>query len=138
MPPRRPPIAGRAASTTGHGGKRPGAGRKRSALDDDLLARLGEPPIGKPLKLARWYQDAISILTHELLKGRNVKKLLEAVRQSSAAAARVLPHDIMYQAQKILESDERELKDASAGAAVVDRKGDRVAQRAKSVRRDPT
>lgn len=124
------------STKAGRGGARAGAGRKRSDISD-IRAQLGPVPVGKPLKLVRWYADLIALLTDAQLAGRPVKKHLEMVRASSGASARLLPPDIIYEAQKRLDRDERELKESAGGGAVTTRKEDDVAQRARAVRRDP-
>lgn len=111
-------------------------GRPRSALPQEILDRLGPAPIGQPLKLARWFTNAIALLTEGVIAGKPWGTMLETVRASAGAAGRVLPHDVIFEAQRRLDADARELKDASAGGRVVARKDADVAQRTGPVRRD--
>lgn len=126
------------AKPKAHGGKRRGAGRPRSALPEEVSKRIGKAPIGKPLALARWYQDAIAALTELCLEGRPFVKQLELVRASAGAAGRVLPHDIIYTAGERLDRDERDLGQSSSGAPMTSRQEDHVVARARAVRRDST
>lgn len=103
------------------------------------MARIGDPPIGKPMQLAIWYQNAITVLTGELLKGKDVGKLLESVRASSGAVARAMPLNVIHAAGVRLDEDEREMNDDVGAAGTVERKDDHVAQQhARAVRRDPS
>lgn len=101
-----------------------------------MLKRLGPAPIGEPLKLARWFTNAIALLTELVLQGKPFKTQLEMVRASSGAAGRVLPHDVIFEAQRRLDADARDMKDAGAGGRVVARKDADVSQRTGPVRRD--
>lgn len=85
-----------------HNGKR---GRKRSALPPALLSKLGPIPIGKPLKQARWWQDAIGVVTLGVLEGQPWRKLLEQVRASAHAVGRSLSHEIVFEAARVVEED---------------------------------
>lgn len=126
------------ATTTKHGGARKGAGRKRSDIAD-ILKLVGAVPVGEPLKLVRWYANLIALLTEALLSGRPVKKHLEAARASSTASARLMPPDIIYEAQRLLDADEREVKSDGDGPALVDRKDEaHVAKRTGAIRRNPS
>lgn len=120
------------------GGKRAGAGRKPTALSDDLLAQIGPAP-DKPLDQSRWYTRATIVLTDAYLRGGGprVLKMLNQVRISAGAASKVLPHDIVFEAQRRLARDEAEIKNDAGGADVTRRGADDVAQRARAVRRDP-
>lgn len=124
------------AATKARGGKRKGAGRPRSALPVEVAERIGKAPIGKPLALARWYQDMIAALTELCLEGKPFAKQLELVRASAGAAGRVLPHDIIYTAGERLDRDERDLGQSSSGAPLTSRQEDHVVARARAVRRD--
>jgi hypothetical protein len=99
-------------------------GRPRSALPQEIAERLGAPPIDKPLDLARWYQSGIALLTWEVTKGRPYAKLLETFRASAGAAGRVLPHDILFEAARILAADGDNLKSTDRGPALVKREND--------------
>lgn len=127
-----------ARTKNGHGGRRKGAGRKAGALSQELLDKIGPAPM-KPLDQARWYTRAIAVLSEAVMSGAGptARRMLEMMRASSAAAARVLPHDIVFAAQRKIDKDDADMKDADGGGAVVNRKDDHVAQRASAIRRDP-
>lgn len=119
------------------GGKRKGSGRKVSKLPRELLDQLGPIPIGDPLGQARWWTNAIGILTLGVLEGQPWKDLLETVRASAGAAGRVLPHDIMFEAARIVQQDEKNMK--GTGGAVPTKRSEDVGQgRTSASRRDPT
>jgi hypothetical protein len=102
-------------------GKSRRTGRPRSALPADVAKKLGPAPLGQPLKLARWFTDAIAILTQLVMEGRPYITMLETVRASAGAAGRVIPHDIMYQAHAILKADADNMRVTSVGAVPVKR-----------------
>lgn len=120
-----------------HGGKRKGSGRKVSKLPPEILDQLGSIPIGDPLGQARWWTNAIGILTLGVLEGKAWKELLETVRASAGAAGRVLPHDIVFEAARILQQDDKNMK-GTGGAEPSKRKESRVAGGTVASRRDPT
>lgn len=79
-------------------------------LPREMLAQLGPAPIGNPIKLARWYTSALALLTQRRLAGHTrIDKLAQEVRANAAAAAKVLPHDIIFSAAKVVRDDEDEL-----------------------------
>lgn len=125
------------AKAKSRGGKRKGAGAKRSALPRELMDRLGPPPLGQPLKLARWFTDAIAMLTQLVMEGQPYASMLETVRASAGAAGRVLPHDIIYEANKRLRDDEKDLAQTTNGARVIAREDDHVTWSAGASRRGP-
>jgi hypothetical protein len=128
-----------AAAKRAHGGKRKNAGRPRSVLPEELVKRIGKAPLGKPLRMARWYQDLIAALTELcVLEGRQFTKQLELVRASAGAAGRVLPHDIIYTAGERLDRDERDMGQSAGGGSLTSREEDNVVARSRAVRRDPS
>lgn len=122
------------------GGAREGAGRKRSILPPELLEAIGTAPLGKPLQLARWYTNLIAALTEGIVfHGKPWTKLLETVRASAGAAGRVLPHDIVYEAQRILNADAKDLAKNTSGPTPAKREesGSGERKRASTSRRNP-
>lgn len=120
---------------TKHGGARSGSGRPRSSLPKAILDQIGPIPIGQPLAQARWWQNAIGVLTLGVLEGEPWKDLLETVRASAGAAGRVLPHDIVFEAARILDDADRDLK--STGGVTPTKRSDAPVKRAGASRRDP-
>ena len=118
-----------------HGGAREGAGRPRSSLPPEILSQIGAIPIGQPLAQARWWQNAIGVLTLGVLEGQPWKDLLETVRASASAAGRVLPHDIVFEAARIIDESEREMK--STGGVTPAKRSDVSVGRTGASRRDP-
>lgn len=123
-----------------NGGKRKGAGRKRSALPPELADKLGPAPLGKPLALARWFTDAIALLTQLVMEGQPYGEMLATVRASAGAAGRVLPTDIIYEANRRLNADAKDLTKNSGGPEAVQRSesGDAERKRSSASRRDST
>lgn len=118
-----------------HGGAREGAGRPRSKLPDQVINQIGSIPIGDPLGQARWYTNAIGVLTLGVLCGEPWKDLLETVRASAGAAGRVLPHDIVFEAARILEEGERDMK--NTGSTTPTKRSDAPVIGAGASRRNP-
>lgn len=121
-----------------HGGARRGSGRKRSALPPELAAKLGDAPLGQPLKLARWFTDAIAILTQLVLEGKPYGELLATVRASAGAAGRVIPVDIIFEAHRILNADAKDVAKSAGGAQTVKRNPSEQPSGTGPSRRDPT
>jgi hypothetical protein len=123
------------------GGKREGAGRKKSKLPPELQAALGPAPLGQPLKLARWFTDAIAILTQLVMEGEPYSEMLATVRASAGAAGRVIPTDIIFEANRLLSADAKDVAKNAGGAQAVARdvKATNVeSSSAGASRRDPT
>jgi hypothetical protein len=113
-------------------------GRPRSALPPELADRLGPPPIDKPVALARWYQSGIALLTWEVTQGRPYAKLLESFRASAGAAGRVLPHDIVFAAARLLSDDHDNLKNTNGGPQPIKRSDDPIERKPSTAsRRQP-
>ena len=122
------------------GGARTGAGRKKSILPQEIFDAVGTAPVGKPLALARWYTNLIAVLTEGIVfKGEPWTKLLETVRASAGAAGRVLPHDIIFEAHRILNADAKDLAKNAGGPEPAKRKesDDGKRKRSRASRRDP-
>lgn len=117
--------------------KKPGAkmGRPKSTLPKEVLDSIGPIPIGNPLAQARWWTNAIGVLTLGVLEGQPWKEMLETVRASAGAAGRVLPHDIIFEAARIVDASEREMK--NTGAVTPTKRSDVTVGRTGAVRRDP-
>jgi hypothetical protein len=95
----------RAARANGQKGGRPPA-----ALAPELLRKLGPAPINDPIGQARWFSNALTLLTQLRLEGHpNIDSLADQVRKSATAAGKVIPHDIQFEAARVLRSDEDEL-----------------------------
>ncbi len=103
------------------GGARKGAGRPASKLPPELRDLLGSAPLGKPLALARWFTDAIAILTQLVMEGEPFGEMLATVRASAGAAGRVIPTDIIYEANRLLANDAKDVAKNAGGATAVKR-----------------
>ena len=121
------------------GGARKGSGRKRSALPAELADKLGPAPLGKPLALARWFTDAIALLTQLVMEGQPYGEMLATVRSSAGSAGRVLPTDIIYEANRRLNADAKDLQKNTGGPEPAKRKDvdDAERKRSRASRRDP-
>ncbi len=115
-------------------------GRKASKLPPQLRERLGDAPLGQPLKLARWFTDAIALLTQLVMEGEPFGEMLATVRASAGAAGRVLPTDIIYEANRRLNNDAKDLAKNAGGPQPVKREeaGNAERQRSSASRRDPS
>jgi hypothetical protein len=113
-------------------------GRPRSTIPPELAEQLGPPPLGQPLRLARWYQDAIASLTWLVAQGRPYAKLLETMRASAGAAGRVLPHDILFEAARILNDDANATKNTWGGPRPIKRSEDPLADDGNTGERKPS
>jgi hypothetical protein len=75
-----------------------------------MLAALGPAPIGNPIRLARWYTSALGLLTQLRLAGTSgIDSLANEIRLNASAAGRVLPHDIVFSAARVVREDEDDL-----------------------------
>lgn len=123
------------AKRNGHGGKRPGAGRKQEKMPDDLLKELGEPP-EDPLDKRQWWNRLLEVLQYGVLKGKPWVTMLRDARANAIAAAKLVPEEIKARAAKILEDDDRDIE-SDASPQVTKRKEDRIASaNARALRRD--
>lgn len=119
------------------GGKRKGAGRKASRLPPKLAAMLGPAPLGQPLKLARWFTDAIAILTQLVMEGEPYSEMLATVRASAGAAGRIIPTDIIFEAHRLLNADAKDVAQNAGGAQAVKRNPNEQPSSAGPSRRNP-
>ena len=105
--------------STGRGGARVGAGRKRHVLPPEVLQRIGAPPTSKPLQLARWYSALLSELVHLFVTTGKYVEMLREVKGAAGAMGRVMPMDVLLAAMRKLKDDDEELdEDADADEEV--------------------
>ena len=105
------PARRSAAKNNGHGGARPGAGRKRNALPPESLARIGPRPVNDPLRLARWYAELLSELLDQFARTGRFVKMLREVKGAATAMGRVMPLDVMLAAARKLRDDDDDLEE---------------------------
>lgn len=70
-----------------------------------------EAPPQHPLKLARWVQRILAIDMHRMITGRaNIKptQLSGALRSTAAAMSKLIPPDIMVEAEQLIRADAEE------------------------------
>ena len=94
-----------------NGGK---GGRPKLPRDLEDFAELGRAP-SHPLKLARWFQQAISICAEQAMAGRGHPDLWREIRQSAMAAGKLIPPDVVGEALNLLRQDREELASDTAG-----------------------
>jgi len=110
--------------------RRNGAKRVCSKLAAELLEQIGAPPVDSPIKLARWYTTILAHLSWNRLKGiAGTDVLAEEIRANASASGRVLPHDIVFTAARVVQEDDDELA-ADGGPVEVVRNPHKKATRA--------
>lgn len=104
------------ARSPGRGGARRGAGRKAGVLPPDLARRKPDlPPLDRPdtqILLSRYWTVILALLTEARLRGEGVgaiDELAREIRANAAAAGKVIPHDAIFSAAKLLKDDDDEL-----------------------------
>lgn len=110
-------MAGKSSPANTAAARKNGAkgGRPKSKFPAAVLKRIGPPPINKPLKLARWWTEVLSEMTWLQINGKpGLDSLAKEIRSAAAAAGRVLPHDIQFEAARLIQLDTDEM-DADAG-----------------------
>lgn len=101
------------ARTSAANGRKGGA--KKVAMDRALVDQLGPPPIDKPLQLARWWQSLLALDTYERIQGSGTDTMSTTIRSAASVAAKLVPQDVMYEAQRLLHQHDAELGDDEAG-----------------------
>lgn len=76
-----------------------------------MLEELGPPPSGKPLKLARWWNDLMAQVGWLYAQGKIPVLLADKLRAIASSSSRTLPADIIQAAQQRLRRDEEDMKD---------------------------
>lgn len=79
----------------------------------DEVAKLGPPPTDSPLKMQRWWGKAIALDCFLRLCGKGSDALSTMIRGHASAASRVLPGDMIFEAQLRLRADVAELAESS-------------------------
>lgn len=93
-------------------------GRPKKELDLSAFEHCGEPPIGKPLELARWVQGVLAVDMFRMICGKADRLLSGDLRNTGRAIVQSLPPDIIAEAQRIMTAEAGEL-DAEAGPSTV-------------------
>lgn len=100
-PKTKPPRRTRADAAR-ENGKRGGRPKAEAFLVD--FDELGPPP-KHPLELARWMQRVLAIDMHRMVTGRAREKLSREIRATASAASKLIPPDIIVEAQRLIQQD---------------------------------
>ncbi|MDQ3276643.1 MAG: hypothetical protein M3Q39_16835 [Actinomycetota bacterium] len=102
----------RAAAARKNGAK---GGRPAGALPPDLQTLLGSPPMDDPLKQTGWAANVLLLLTRARLEGHpDIDSLAREVRANFGVMAKLIPHDLLFKAQRALQ-EEQEGRDVDDG-----------------------
>jgi hypothetical protein len=75
-----------------------------------MLAQLGSAPLDSVLKQTRYYTTALIMISELQLRGtRRVNGLADEIRKNVGAAAKMMPHDLLFHAARTVRDDEDEL-----------------------------
>lgn len=116
----------------GHGGKRPGAGRKRGVFPREILDEIGPPPFASPLKMARWYQQALAAASWLFMQGQLPAATLDKIRAACGTGSKMIPDDIKFEVERLLKAED------DARGAPRDSPPTEPLDDGESLRRDPT
>jgi hypothetical protein len=111
----------------GHGGKRAGAGRKRSGLPAELLERLGPPP-ADPLDTPGWYRRLLDEVELGVLRGEAWRELLRDLQKTAKISRDMALGEIQAELARLRLRPKAGEADA-AGAVPTPRKDDGLAPR---------
>lgn len=114
---------------TGHGGKRAGAGRKRSALPQEVVDRVGPPPTDSPLKMARWWSRLLAEVGWLLIQGKAPATLVRDVRALVATGAKIVPDDVKAEVDRLLRLLDEGAKPEDTGPKLEEHRGDQPSLR---------
>jgi hypothetical protein len=104
-----------------HGAK---GGRPAGVLPPAMMARLGSAPVGEPLKLARWFSNALALLSEARMSGiAGIDELAKEIRANASASGRVIPHDIIFEAHQAVRNDD-DAMEADGGPGEFERQRD--------------
>jgi hypothetical protein len=114
---RPPPARGGVAPRGKHGGARAGAGRKKGALPQESLDRLGAPPLADRDALARqrWWSRLIAELAWLRATGKIGPEVLSDIRGLGSTAARLVPEDLRAEVELLLKDLEKLTKPETHG-----------------------
>jgi len=79
---------------------------KKVKIPPEVLARIGPPPIDFPLKMARWWLKLVAEAAWLYAQGLMPAEHLDKLRAVSASAAKILPEDLRFEAERRLKEDE--------------------------------
>ena len=100
-------INGRAGGVKG--------GRPRAVKYLEDFEQVGEPPEA-PLALARWIQRLLAVDLYRQITGRANIEHSRSLRATASAASKMMPLDVLFEAQRLVVGDAQEL-DADGGPA---------------------
>lgn len=98
----KPAVSRLVAIARANGAK---GGRPRTTLPQDLIERVGEPPLDAPLQLSRWASKLNTIAGWMALKGKLNKGLADRVRAFAASVTRSQPTDVAAELERLLRED---------------------------------
>lgn len=125
----RAPARGKKPARKGRGGARAGAGRKRGALPQESLDRLGAPPVTSPLLMARWWSSLLGELGWLRAKGEVKPEIMDDLRSLAATAGRLVPEDLRAEVDRVIKEMEAAKKPEAQGPKLEEHRGDQPALR---------
>ncbi len=117
------------AAKKAHGGARAGAGRKRGALPQESLDRLGEPPVASPLLMARWWSSLLGEIGWLRARGMITPELMDDLRSLAATAGRLVPEDLRAEVDRVIKEMEAAKKPEAQGPKLEVHRGEQPALR---------
>lgn len=113
-----------AVVVAGHGGARRGAGRKKDALPQESLDRLGEPPMDSSLQTTRWWNKMLAELGWLRARGLVGRELAGDLRALAATAGKLVPEDLRAAVDDLMKEREKRMKPESQGPRLEAHHGD--------------
>jgi hypothetical protein len=120
-----PPIA----VVVGHGGARKGAGRKKDALPEDVLADLGPPPLDSSLLTTRWWNKLLALLGWLRARGLVGRELAGDLRSLAATAGKLVPEDLRAAVDELMKEREKKMKPEAQGPQLEEHLGEQPSLR---------
>lgn len=93
-------------TAAGHGGKRTNAGRKRRGFPQEVIDEIGPPPFESPLRMIRWYVQALAAATWLFMRGMLPAVQLDRVRAACGTGAKMMPDDIKAEVERLLKAED--------------------------------
>jgi len=112
-----------------HGGARKGAGRKRDALPEESLERLGPPPMDSSLQTTRWWNKMLAELGWLRARGLVKREIAGDLRALAATAGKLVPEDLRAAVDELMREREVKMKPESQGPALEEHSGNHTSLR---------